>query len=78
MALLAQHGVSVAQASQGLGVLAAVLRRWGRASETDGSAAFRGRGTLTPEQELGPRRRDVSTLKAERDIPNEGATPFRS
>ncbi len=54
-----------------------VLRRWVRASETDGSAAFPGHGKLTPEQEE-PRnlRREVSKLKAERDILQKAAAYF--
>lgn len=34
--LITKRGVSTAQASRDLGIHAAVLRRWGRASETDG------------------------------------------
>lgn len=67
--LITKRGVSTAQASRDLGIHATVLRRWVRASETDGSTAFPGHGKLTPEQEeLRNLRREVAKLKAERDI----------
>lgn len=67
--LVTKRGVSAAQASRDLGIHATVLRRWVRPSETDGLAAFPGHGKLTPEQEeLRSLRREVSKLKAERDI----------
>ena len=69
MELITKRGVSTAQAARHLGTHATVLRRWVRAYEADGSAAFPGHGKLTPEQEeLRNLRREVSKLKAERDI----------
>ena len=59
--LITKRGVRTAQASRDLGIHATVLRRWVRASETDGSTAFPGHGKLTPEQEeLRNLRREVS------------------
>ncbi len=76
--LVKQRGVSAAQASRDLGIYATVLRRWVRASEADGPAALPGNGRLTPEQEeLRSLRREVSKLKAERDILKKGETIFR-
>ncbi len=71
------RGVSAAQASRNLEIHATVLQRWVRASEADGPAAFPGNGKLTPEQEgLRSLRREVSKLKAERDILKEAAAYF--
>lgn len=76
--LVTKRGVSAAQASRDLGIHATVLRRWVRASETDGLAAFPGHGKLTPEQEeLRSLRREVSKLKAERDVLKKGGRLLR-
>ena len=75
--LLTKRGVSAAQASRDLGIHATVLRRWVRAAEADGPMAFPGNGKLTPEQEeLRSLRREVSKLKAERDILKKAAAYF--
>jgi len=67
--LVTKRGVSAAQASRDLGIHATVLRRWVRAAAAVGPAAFPGHGRPTPEQEeLRALRREVSKLKAERDI----------
>lgn len=69
--LIAKRSVSTARASRDLEIHATVLRRCVWAFEAVGSAAFPGRGTLSPEQdELRNLRREVSKLKAERDILN--------
>lgn len=44
--LVVARGVSVAQASRDLDVLATVLRRWVREFESNGSDAFPGEGQL--------------------------------
>ena len=75
--LVTKRGVSAAQASRDPGVHATVLRRWVRAAEADGPAAFPGNGRLTAEQEeLRSLRREVSKLKAERDILKKAAAYF--
>lgn len=75
--LVTKRGVSTAQASRDLGIHATVLRRWVRAAAADGAAAFPGNGKLTPEQEeLRSLRREVSKLKAERDILKKAAAYF--
>lgn len=75
--LITKRGVSMAQASRDLGIHATVLRRWVRAAEADGPSAFPGNGKLTPEQEeLRALRREVTKLKAERDILKKAAAYF--
>ena len=72
--LIIKRGVSMAQASRDLGIHATVLRRWVRAAEADGPSAFPGNGKVTPEQEeLRALRREVTKLKAERDILEKAA-----
>ncbi len=75
--LVTERGVSAAQASRDLGIHATVLRRWIRAAEANGSGVFPGHGKLTPDQEeLRSLRREVSKLKAERDILKKAAAYF--
>ena len=72
--LVTGRGVRAAQAWGDVGISATVLRRWMRAAEADGSAAFPGNGGRGAEQEdLRPLRREFSRLKAERDILKKAA-----
>ena len=74
--LVTTREVSAAQASRDPGIHATVLRRWVRASEADGPAALPAHEKLPPDQEeLRNLRREVSELKAERDILKN---PFRA
>ena len=67
--LIQERGVSVAQASRDLGVHGTVLRNWVRAFADDAEHAFPGPGPLKPEQaEIARLKREVTKLKAERDI----------
>ena len=67
--LIQERGVSVAQASRDLGVHGTVLRTWVRAFADDAEHAFPGHGQLKPEQaEIARLKREVTRLKAERDI----------
>nr|WP_086008753.1 IS3 family transposase [Nitrospirillum amazonense] len=67
--LIEERGVSVAQAARELGVHATMLRKWSRALGRAGKDAFPGHGQRTAEQEEIDRlRREVTRLKAERDI----------
>ena len=67
--LVTGRGVRAAQTRGGVGISATVLRRWMRAAEADGSAALPGNGGRGAEQEdLRPLWREMSRLKAERDI----------
>ena len=67
--LIKQRGVSYAQASQDLGVHQSQLRSWVKMLADDPQHAFPGQGQLKPEQlEIARLKREVSKLKAERDI----------
>ena len=74
--LVKERGVAVAQASRDLGVHGNMLRKWLRDFERDPQQAFP-EGQLKPEQlEIERLRREVSKLRAERDILNKAAAYF--
>jgi transposase len=67
--LIKDRGVSYAQASQDLGVHTSQLRDWVKKFADDPQHAFPGQGQMKPEQlEIARLKREVSKLKAERDI----------
>ena len=67
--LVRERGVSVAQAARDLDVHENQLRKWVREFAADPAQAFPGQGQMKPEQlEIERLRREVSKLKAERDI----------
>jgi transposase len=75
--LIKQRGVSVAQASRDLSVHGTVLRNWVKALAEDAQHAFPGHGQLKPEQaEIARLKREVTKLKAERDILKKAAAYF--
>jgi transposase len=75
--LVRERGVSVAQAGGELGVHENVLRKWVKEFGTDPVQAFPGHGQMKPEQlEFERLRREVSKLKAERDILKKAAAYF--
>jgi len=75
--LIRERGVSAAQASRDLGVHANVLRNWVKDYEADPAHAFPGQGRMKPEQvEFERLRREVTKLKAERDILKKAAAYF--
>jgi transposase len=75
--LIQERGVTVAHAARDLGVHSAVLRRWVPECAVDSQPAFPGQGQMKPEQgELARLRREVITLKAERDILKKAAAYF--
>ena len=75
--LVAQRGVSVAQAARDLDVHENVLRKWVRAQEADPHQAFPGQGQLKPEQaEISRLKREVARLKMERDLLKKAAAYF--
>ena len=75
--LIRDRGVGFAQASRDLGVHANVLRKWVADYEADPSQAFPGQGQMKPEQlEIERLRREVTKLKAERDILKKAAAYF--
>lgn len=75
--LIKERGVSVAQAARDLGVHGTVLRRWIESFSADPAQAFPGNGRQSPEQaEITRLRREVTKLKAERDILKKAAAYF--
>ena len=75
--LVLERGVSVVQASRDLDVGENVLRRWVKELSVDPAQAFPGQGQLKPEQmEIARLRREVTKLKAERDILKKAAAYF--
>jgi len=75
--LIRDRGVTAAQASRDLGVHENVLRKWVRDFEADPKEAFPGQGQMKPEQlEIERLRREVTKLKAERDILKKAAAYF--
>ena len=72
MKLVRERGVTVARAARDLGVHGNVLRRWVCAA--DAQPAFPGQGLMKPDQlEIERLRREVTKLKAERDIAKTAA-----
>jgi transposase len=75
--LVKERGVAVAQAARDLGIHQNVLREWVRAFGKDPEHAFPGHGRLKPDQlEVERLRREVTRLKAERDILKKAAAYF--
>src|SRR6266705_3606785 len=67
--LIKDRGVSYAQAGQDLGVHQSQLRSWVKAFADDPQDAFPGHCQMKPEQlEIARLKREVTKLKAERDI----------
>ena len=75
--LIKQRSVSFAQASQDLSVHVSQLRSWVKAFADDPQQAFPGQGQMKPEQaEIARLKREVTKLKAERDILKKAAAYF--
>ena len=75
--LIKERGVSVAQASRDLGVHQTQLRLWVKDFADDPQEAFPGHGQMKPEQaEIARLKREVTKLKAERDILKKAAVYF--
>ena len=75
--LITARGVSYVQAARDLGVHQTVLRNWVKAFAEDPAQAFPGHGQMKPEQlEIARLRREVTKLKAERDIIKKAAAYF--
>ena len=67
--LVLERGVKVGQAAQDLGLHENVLRKWVRDAQSNGSAAFPGRGRQRPDDaEVSRLRRELARTKTERDI----------
>jgi transposase len=75
--LVRERGVSVAHAARDLDIHANLLRNWVKALAADPQHAFPGQGQMKPEQlEIERLRREVTKLKAERDILKKAAAYF--
>jgi transposase len=75
--LIRDRGVGVPQASRDLGVHQTVLRSWLRSYGDDPVQAFPGHGQQKPESaEIARLKREVTKLKAERDILKKAAAYF--
>ncbi len=72
--LIKERGVSYTQASTDLGVHQSQLRDWVKKLADDPQHAFPGQGQMKPEQlEIARLKREVTKLKAERDILKKAA-----
>jgi transposase len=77
--MMADQGLSVAEAARRLGVGENCLRNWRAAAREKGQAAFPGQGHLSPaEDELRRLRAEVHRLRAERDLLKKAAAYFAS
>jgi transposase len=75
--LIKERGVSVAQAAQDLGVHQTQLRQWVKDFAGDPQHSFPGHGQMKPEAaEITRLKREVTKLKAERDILKKAAAYF--
>ncbi len=75
--LVRERGVTMAQAARDLDLHPNVLRNWVKDFEADPEQSFPGQGRMKPEQlEIERLRREVSKLKAERDILKKAAAYF--
>lgn len=75
--LIKERGVSVAQASRDLDVHQTQLRLWVKDFAGDPQHSFPGHGQMKPEAaEIARLKREVTKLKAERDILKKAAAYF--
>ncbi len=75
--LVRERGVAMAQVARDLDVHVNLLRGWVRAQIADPAHAFPGEGQQRPEQaEVTRLRREVTRLRAERDILKKAAAYF--
>src|SRR3954453_15563987 len=75
--LIKERDVSAVQAARDLDVHVNVLRKWVKEFSSDPKQAFPGHGQAKPDQiEIDRLRREVTKLKAERDILKKAAAFF--
>ncbi len=71
--------IGAASAAKELGTSTNNIYRWRNKRDQEGSNAFRGHGKMTAEmEEIARLRREVATLKEEREILKKAATFFAS
>ena len=64
-----EHGRSIAEVAEGLGIHPSLLARWKSQLEQEGTKAFPGHGNPNAnEEELRRLRRELATAQQERDI----------
>jgi transposase len=79
VAMIADQGLSVAEAARRLGVGENCLRLWRAAAREQGAAAFPGHGNPSAaDEELRRLRAEVTRLRAERDLLKKAAAYFAS
>lgn len=72
-----EHGRSVSEVADGLGINRNLLTRWKSQFEKDGAVAFPGNGRLTEIEEENRRlRKELATARQERDILKKAAAYF--
>lgn len=77
--LVTEHGRSISDAAQSLGIPPWSLSRWVSSSKKEGKDAFRGKGNRTAqEQEIFLLRQRVRQLEEEKDILKKAAAYFAS
>ena len=75
--LVRERGVAMSEVARDLDLHVSVLRSWVRAQIADPAHAFPGEGQQKPEAaELARLRREVTKLRAERDILKKAAAYF--
>lgn len=75
--LVIERGVTAAQAARDLDINPNMLRRWVKEQGADPTHAFPGLGQMKPEQaEIDRLRKEVTKLRAERDILKKAAAYF--
>ncbi len=72
-----EHGRSVSEVADSLGVHRSLLTRWKSQLEADGEVAFPGNGKLSEaEEEIRRLRRELSIARQEREILKKAAAYF--
>jgi len=72
-----EHGRSVAEVAEGLGINRNLLTRWKAELEAEGGQAFRGNGVISAEaEEIRQLRRRLAIAEQERDILKKAVAYF--
>lgn len=77
ISLVLEQGYTRIEAARSLGINATMLGRWIKEHQNDDGQAFRGNGTLTPEQEeIRKLKAQVKQLETEKQILKEATVFF--